>query len=292
MEVLVEYQTNEIDLYGQPPTSTGPGGSSDWDDITNKPATFAPSAHNHDDRYYTEAEVTALLAALDLFSGDYPDLTNIPATFAPSAHNHDDRYYTEAEVTALLAANKLPKIAPTPGDYYSAGGQSSAATPGITIAGKIVAHPIYLDAGTLDRIAVSTSGAGASIYRLGLYKADPVTGLPDGQTPFLDAGTVDMSATAGVQQITISKVITEPGLYWAVVLCDSYTAQPATHNLTYSSNSAPAFHGLPQDMSSLGRYRVGRTHGSALSTGALPATFPSTNMSWLGTCPRVAVRYV
>lgn len=28
----------------------------DWNNFTNKPATFAPSAHTHDDRYYTETE--------------------------------------------------------------------------------------------------------------------------------------------------------------------------------------------------------------------------------------------
>lgn len=29
----------------------------DWTEITNKPNTFPPSNHNHDDRYYTESEV-------------------------------------------------------------------------------------------------------------------------------------------------------------------------------------------------------------------------------------------
>lgn len=46
--------------------TTGGGGSAesvDWSNITNKPATFAPSAHNHDDRYYTESEVDTKLAA-------------------------------------------------------------------------------------------------------------------------------------------------------------------------------------------------------------------------------------
>ena len=28
-----------------------------WSAITNKPSTFAPSSHTHDDRYYTESEV-------------------------------------------------------------------------------------------------------------------------------------------------------------------------------------------------------------------------------------------
>lgn len=46
--------------------TTGGGGSAesvDWSNVTNKPATFAPSAHNHDDRYYTESEVDTKLAA-------------------------------------------------------------------------------------------------------------------------------------------------------------------------------------------------------------------------------------
>ena len=46
--------------------TTGGGGSAesvDWSNITNKPATFPPSAHNHDDRYYTESEVDTKLAA-------------------------------------------------------------------------------------------------------------------------------------------------------------------------------------------------------------------------------------
>lgn len=46
--------------------TTGGGGSAesvDWSNVTNKPDTFAPSAHNHDDRYYTESEVDTKLEA-------------------------------------------------------------------------------------------------------------------------------------------------------------------------------------------------------------------------------------
>ena len=32
-----------------------------WDGITGKPSTFTPSAHNHDDRYYTESEIDTKL---------------------------------------------------------------------------------------------------------------------------------------------------------------------------------------------------------------------------------------
>lgn len=43
--------------------SGGGGGSTSWDAITGKPSTFPPSAHNHDDRYYTETEMDTKLSA-------------------------------------------------------------------------------------------------------------------------------------------------------------------------------------------------------------------------------------
>lgn len=39
-----------------------PADSIDWSNITNKPATFPPSAHNHDDKYYTKNEVDTKLS--------------------------------------------------------------------------------------------------------------------------------------------------------------------------------------------------------------------------------------
>lgn len=46
--------------------TTGGGGSAervDWANVYNKPETFPPSAHNHDDIYYTKSEVDTKLAA-------------------------------------------------------------------------------------------------------------------------------------------------------------------------------------------------------------------------------------
>jgi hypothetical protein len=64
-------------------------------DATNTPPVSigaAPTVHTHDDRYFTEAEVTTSLTGK-----------------SDTIHDHDTRYFTEAEVMALLAtkANKL-----------------------------------------------------------------------------------------------------------------------------------------------------------------------------------------
>lgn len=53
--------------------------------ITDKPSTYTPSAHTHDDRYYTETEMNAKLDGK-----------------SNTGHTHDDRYYTEAEINNKL----------------------------------------------------------------------------------------------------------------------------------------------------------------------------------------------
>ena len=51
----------------------------------NDRAIAAGGGHNHDDRYYTEAEIDAMLVGMPV-----------------EGHNHDNRYYTETEVDNLL----------------------------------------------------------------------------------------------------------------------------------------------------------------------------------------------
>ncbi len=205
------------------------------------------------------------------------------------AANSDVKVASQKAVNTKIYA-KTAVIKPTSGDWYSMGGQSAASAPGLTSAGQIRFHPLWLDIGTITEIAVSTTVAAVSTWRLGLYEADPATGLPDGMVPFWDAGTVNMNNTAGLQSIVASKVVTKAGLYWGAVLVDAYTAQPTTHNVVYSSNSGVGILGLPQDMSSFGRYRVGRSYGSTVATGSLP-TAPTSSMSWNGLTPRIAVKY-
>jgi hypothetical protein len=85
------------------------GGAIAWADLTGVPTTFPVEGHTHgtaditnlssytglDARYFTESEVTALLAAKSDTSHTHD--------YAASSHTHDDRYFTESEITSLLA---------------------------------------------------------------------------------------------------------------------------------------------------------------------------------------------
>ncbi len=205
--------------------------------------------------------------------------------------NSDTALATQKAVKTYVDARVsfLPKIAKETGQWYSQSGQTGAVASTLTGAGALTAHPVYLPAGTLDRIAVSTTGAAVSTWRLGIYTADATTGLPHGRSPLLDAGTVNMNNTAGLQSITINQVVSE-GLYWFAIVCDSYTANPTVHSINYANNTQSQIFGLPTNMSSLGRYMVGYLYGTTVTPGSMP-TFPSNSLSWTGTVPRVAVRY-
>lgn len=82
----------------------------DWAGITDKPATFTPSAHNHDERYYTETETDKLLGGKSdtghVHDDRYYTETEMDAKLSKKSdtgHTHDDRYYTESEMNTKLA---------------------------------------------------------------------------------------------------------------------------------------------------------------------------------------------
>lgn len=77
------------DLNNVPSTFPPSEHSHIWDSIDEKPNEYPPAAHDHDDRYYTESEVDALINGIDLFSGNWNDLIDVPSTFPPSGHTHD-----------------------------------------------------------------------------------------------------------------------------------------------------------------------------------------------------------
>lgn len=61
------------------------------------------SSHNHDGRYYTEAEINNLLAgkAGTSHSHDWSSITGKPSVYAPADHNHDNQYYNKTETARL-----------------------------------------------------------------------------------------------------------------------------------------------------------------------------------------------
>lgn len=90
-----------------------------------------PTAHDHDDRYYTEAEVdTALADKSDTghTHGQYVENTDARLSDArtPTSHTHDDRYYTETETDNLLAG-KASSTHNHDGTYASASHDHDAA---------------------------------------------------------------------------------------------------------------------------------------------------------------------
>lgn len=89
--------------------SGGGGTGVTWDEITGKPTTFPPSAHNHDDRYYTESEVTAFLATKENV-GVAAGLVTAHNSATTSVHGIADTaaLATESYVTSAISAIDYP----------------------------------------------------------------------------------------------------------------------------------------------------------------------------------------
>jgi hypothetical protein len=116
-------------------------------------------------------------------------------------------------------------------------GASSSSLHYLSAAGYQTWLPVRLTPGTYDRIAVHSTVAAVSTWRLGI---DSSTSQFRPGTNLLDAGTVNMNATAGTQAITISFVVAATDWFWLRVKCDAFTASPtafAAHGLTDSRGS-------------------------------------------------------
>lgn len=81
-----------------------------WGDITGKPTTFTPSAHTHDDRYYTETEVDTKLGLKANIAS--PAFTGVPTAPTASPGTNNLQVATTGFVTGALVA-KAPTASPT-----------------------------------------------------------------------------------------------------------------------------------------------------------------------------------
>ena len=176
------------------------------------------------------------------------------------------------------------------GEWYSTRGPVATAVLGGTNAttGRIQCIPVYLHAGTIDRIGVYTTSAGSgTTWRLGIYPSG-TDGLPDGQARLIDAGTVDMGATAGLLAITISQSIATAGLYWLVCLSDAYSANPTVYAWNAQSMPIQELEGMPTSFASNPERSGWMRTATGVTTGSIPSTCPT--LAWGNSAPKIAVR--
>ncbi|MDD6058198.1 MAG: tail fiber domain-containing protein [Clostridiales bacterium] len=80
-----------------------------WGAITNKPPTYPPSAHNHDERYYTEEEIQQIIRAyLPLNGGSLHGAIN----FANGVWNQvgDDAYFGDSNAAGCFSVKGISGI--------------------------------------------------------------------------------------------------------------------------------------------------------------------------------------
>ena len=230
------------------------------------------------------AAQSSLAAKADLAS---PALTGNPTAPTQTAGNNSTRLATTAYVDTATASLKLPFAT---GDYYSlSGGETAGTYQALSTAGVLSAHPVYLQAGNYDRIAMYVATAAVSTYRLGVYPNNAATYKPDGQSLILDAGTLNMNAGTGIQQVTVTLTIPTSGIYWLAVLCDSYTAKPSVVGWSGNQGVVPnvPYFGSIVFGSVAGRSPFG-VSATSVATGAMPTTFPTSTR--VDVLPQITVR--
>jgi hypothetical protein len=274
----VELLTSEINVTLVLEKTVGGEGSgvSTWEELEGKPSTFPPSTHNHDDLYFTEAEVATALGAKSDVGHNHNDLYFTEAEVATAlgaksdvGHNHNDLYFTEAETTALITArgnyarpfrvqpNEWFLSSQNVGTGYSATGVSSTAANSngrAKITPFYIAEPTTIDALALHCVAANP-GVGA-VIRLGIYADN--NGRPG--DVIVDAGTASIN-TATLKTLTFAPIVLQPGFYWAV---------GATQNLDTAAGN-PTFSSV--------------TGGQTIGIGTVPASnnmFPIATVTLAG----------
>ena len=139
----------------------------------------------------------------------------------------------------------------------------------LSASGRGSASLVRLAAGTYDRVAVSVQSVGAATIRLGLWAADPTTGMPGDLV--LDAGTISVAGSAGLREITINQTLS--GWYWCSVSCDAYTSAFTMWGIGDTASS-PIF-GMPVATSDIRIKSRNALTSESFGSGGLPSTFPT-----------------
>jgi hypothetical protein len=232
-----------------PPEGWGAGsGAAAWDDITDKPATFPPSAHNHDAAYVNVNDVRLTDARTPTpHAHDWDSVTGKPATFAPSAHNHDATYQ------ALSAKGQANGYAGLDGDGKVPAAQlPDAQGGGVTMAQVIdTLYPV----GSLYTSTLSTNpGALLSRGTWEVYAAGrALVGVDTGDTDWDTGGE-----TRGTKTVASAGTVAAPVL----------TMDPITSVLNHTH---------PVTITDNGHAHSQRYHAAATGGLSGPTTVPDTS---------------
>ncbi len=232
------------------------------------------------------AAQSSLAAKADLAS---PALTGSPTAPTQTAADNSTKLATTAYADTAAAFAK-PHMT-----YAGAYQASTTAMVASTITSFAAVNyegyvPMFLVAGTYDRVGLYTTVAAVSTWEMGLYSVG-ASGQPTSQiTSF---GSLDMNATAGLNLITLAPLtVYATAWYYVGIKITAFTASPTLHRMP--NTSVPAFPGWPI------RETVGEawswlkvTTGAA--SGALPSTAPaigtgSGQAAYANLAPRVLFR--
>ena len=164
------------------------------------------------------------------------------------------------------------------GSYYAA--RAYASTTGATVLDRINTSAFVVDEYvTIDRIGVevTTVGAAGALVRLGIYSDDGAS-YPGGL--LLDAGTVDSAASTGFKELVISQALPK-GVYWLAAVSQSATCTLRLHSPVAQVGTSNALTVSQNILSGWQQTGV---------SGALPATFSTTQNPSGGAVPRIIVR--
>lgn len=157
---------------------------------------------------------------------------------------------------------------------------------------RLYAVPLFLRAGTLDRIAINVFATGGvtEVTRLGIYNDS--NGSPG--SLLLDAGTVSNNAATGVIAATISQAVST-GIYWLACATQGAT-NTATLALEPTSTAGNLLGvGWSEIDATSDLYGLGNNASFlyiSSVTGALPTPFGTPSIATTSSsCPFIAVRY-
>lgn len=141
----------------------------DWSKVQNKPSSYAPASHTHDDRYYTESEVNTKLA-------NYQPKGN----YAAASHTHN----YAGSGTAGGSANSAIKLDSSAGSatrpVYFSGGKPVAI--GYTIAKSVPADAKFTDTNTWRGIQNNLT-SDSTDQSLSAAQGKALKALVDGKAP-------------------------------------------------------------------------------------------------------------